>query len=71
MSRRGGARPGARAMLSHPWIAEGGGANDGRMLEPEVLVRLKHFAGAGRLQQAALKVSLKSSRVAMRACRSF
>jgi hypothetical protein len=58
MNRSAGSRPGARAMLSHPWVAEGGAANDGRSLEPEVLLRLKRFAAAGRLQQAALKVCL-------------
>jgi hypothetical protein len=49
-------------MLSHPWVAEGGAANDGRSLEPEVLLRLKRFAAAGRLQQAALKVCWHSRR---------
>jgi hypothetical protein len=56
MARDPAARPSARALLLHPWIAEGGAANDGRPLEPAVLSRMRRFAEANRLRKAALKV---------------
>jgi hypothetical protein len=48
-------RPTPRALLRHPWLAPGG-ASDTRVLEPEVVGRLKRFATTSRLKRAAMRV---------------
>lgn len=50
-------RPYAREMLRHEWVREGGVAGD-NVLEPEVLQRLRSFAGMNRLKKHALLVSV-------------
>ena len=49
-------RPTAREMLQHDWIKEGGSASADKIIEPEVLHRMKHFAAMNKLKKEALMV---------------
>jgi len=48
----------ATEVLNHEWMRENGAAQDGRDLQPEILTRMKKFAGLNRLKKEALRVSL-------------
>lgn len=43
-------------MLAHEWMRENGAATDSRELQPEILSRMKNFAGLNRLKKEALRV---------------
>jgi hypothetical protein len=46
----------ATEILQHEWMREQGAAQDSRELQPEILKRMKRFAGMNRLKKEALRV---------------
>ncbi|GBF97666.1 calcium-dependent kinase [Raphidocelis subcapitata] len=46
----------ATEVLAHEWMRENGAASDSRELQPEILTRMRKFAGLNRLKKEALRV---------------
>ncbi|KAI8473032.1 MAG: kinase-like domain-containing protein [Monoraphidium minutum] len=46
----------ATEALQHEWMREQGASQEGREMQPEILRRMKHFAGMNRLKKEALRV---------------
>lgn len=46
----------ATQVLQHEWMREQGAVQDSRELQPEILMRMKRFAGMNRLKKEALRV---------------
>jgi calcium-dependent protein kinase len=46
----------ATEVLAHEWMRENGAASDCRELQPEILTRMRKFAGLNRLKKEALRV---------------
>lgn len=54
-------RANAGEVLAHEWMRENGIAQDvARDLQPEILLRMKRFAGLNRLKKEALRVIASS-----------
>jgi calcium-dependent protein kinase len=49
----------ATEILQHEWMREQGASQDGRELQPEILKRMKRFAGMNRLKKEALRVGAR------------
>jgi serine/threonine protein kinase len=54
----------ASEVLRHEWMRDNGAAQSERDLQPEILTRMKKFAGLNRLKKEALRVGWGGSRVA-------